>query len=295
MALTWSGLGMNIGGYGTINAEWVTKSCRDIDELLATGFTEIRMGNTDIAFGGATGFAQQVVEYGISVGANMMWGPDQGSVTLTSANWPTYHDTCITRFNEAMARGQKYFSTGNEMEASVDGTTLTISQLFDNHITLAEELQVLKLAAESDIIITYNSTAGQSVVDLWGGKSLIFGAAGSFDMLGFQPYGNGQTDLSGFYTDCKRIWDYFGTDAIITEFNLVTDSGSLTLSQENQMRQMDIRTQMIRGIGFQQAFPYRWKDEANSGKLTIKYVDETLGYKQVYWSFVAGRQWFKNV
>lgn len=290
MSLKWSGLGMNIGGYGTIDSSFVANSITDLDELKKIGFTHVRMGNTDFSFTNATERAKEIVLYGISIGINMMWGPDQDS-TITSSNWDTYHDLVITRFNDAITYGLHRFSIGNEMESSVDGSTMTITQLFDNLISLAEELQVIKASAESDMEITYNSTAGSTVVDLWGSKNLVFGSGGSFDYICFQPYGDGQTDISGFYTDCNRIWGYFGTDAKISEFNLVTDAGSLTISQKQQRREIDKRIAIIRGLGFEEAYFYTWKKTDDNEKLGTKYIG-IEEYKQYYWSFISGREWF---
>lgn len=294
MALKWSGLGMNVGGYGTIDATWpttVSKYYRDLDEIKSAGFTHVRVGNGDWQFGNAYPLSKAITEYAISIGLNTMWGPDQ-SATMTSSNYADYHTAVLAALDYAMGIGLQRFSLGNEMEATNDNTTLTDSQLFDELITTAEACQAAKAAASSSIEITYNSTAGATIVDLWNSKSLSFGS--SFDYICFQPYGNGQTDLSGFKTDCDRIWGYFGTNSKLTEFNLVTDAGTLNISQRRQEQEMGKRIGIIRSIGFEEAYFFTWKKSDNNEKLGTKYITDGDGYKQWYWSLISGRRNFEH-
>lgn len=286
MALKWSGLGMNVGGYGTISLSDVEKYYTDLDEIKRLGFTCVRIGSTDPTFATAFPLSKLMAVYAKSIGLHTTWGLTT-TTELTNSNYETYEDFVLEAAQYAEDNNFDAFEVGNEIESLNDGTTLTDEQLIAKIVATAASCQAI---FSGDI--TYASTAGSSIVDLWISEGITPGT--DLDYLSFNVYGNGQDDLSGFSADAKRIWDGFGTDSIISEFNLVTDNGSLTLSQQRQEEELSKRLSLLRAIGFEQAYFFVWKKSESNEKLGLKYIG-LEEYKQYYWSLIGGRRWFQQV
>jgi len=136
----WSGLGMQL--FST----WDTSKFDSyVDDLLANGFTEIRMDGL--------GYTEWSETYGIQVkaaviravakGINVIWGICSGGVTLTSSNWDTYAAAVLVAAQWSQDNGVFEFQLGNEEEYFNDDDTLTDAQLITNLKSLATDVQAI--------------------------------------------------------------------------------------------------------------------------------------------------------
>lgn len=259
---------MGIGGWGVINADWpktISKYYKEIDIIKSMGYTRIRFGNCPPEYTNAMAMAKAIMLYAVSIGLEVVSGPTKSS-QLTAANWPAYEAEVIAFAQWAQANGLYGVSTGNELESVNDNTTLPDGQLIDN-------LKALSIIVRTHFsgYVTYSSTGGATIVNLWGSKG--FDPNTEFHKLSFNVYGGGQSDLSGFTADCQRIFDHFGTNAEITEFGLVNDNQSLTLTPSQQKSALDARIAAMETIGFQRVTFFTWMMTNPTQVCALKFVE----------------------
>ncbi|GEM_PF-2051934 len=300
MGLKWDGIGLVMGFLGSpinpSNTALLQSIYEDYKLIKQLGFQLMRPGATDPGFVNAYPFSKIMVQYAAEIGfQKIMWGPTWTGFfgPLTAASYPGYHQQVLDALEWAIANGVTEFAIGNEMESEVDNTTLTFAQMIEEIKNTAIACQAIKAAHNSDIKITYTSTAGSLIVNLWISTGITPGV--DLDYICFNPYGANQTDIPGFFTDCKRIWDGFGTLARLSEFNLVIDSQPKTIPPERQEIEISKRIHIIRSLGFEEAYFYVWKKAEGSNPENNSLALSTGGYRDEFWSIFSGRRWFKNV
>lgn len=290
MSIKNSKLGMCIGGYGTIDSSWqdtVSKYYADLDEIKRLGFTHVRIGSTDPTFSNAYPLSKAIAEYAKSIGLHTTWGITNAASTLTAANYSTYEAYVIAAAQYAEAQGFDAFEIANEIESTNDNTTLTDADLIATYLPSTAVLVQAEFSGE----VRCASTSGATIVNLWIAQGITPGT--DIDKLSFNIYGNSQTDLSGFQSDAQRIFDGFGTDSIVSEFNLVTDSGTLSISPSRQEEEMNKRIGILDSIGFERMYAFVWKMTSPSEVCALNQSDDII--KQWYYSLIAGRRSFVTI
>ena len=207
----WSGLGMHI--FPTSDNTWGLSSSFEerVDELLANGFTQLRIDVTYWAEASAVSIAKSAVAIAVSKGAEVIWGVGAGATTLTFANWPDYRQGILDAAQWAQDNGVYEFQLGNEEELHNDDTTLTDAQLRTNLKAVATEVQAIFTRDN----ISYS--CAQDSVNSW-----IAIGKGDIDILAANEY-MGETTFNNntWKTDITNLVNAFGADGTyLTEFSL---------------------------------------------------------------------------
>lgn len=282
--LKWSGLGMGIGGYGTISTSDVQKYYNDLNLIKSLGFTHVRVGSTDVTFGTAITVSQLMAQYAKSIGLFTIWGVTN-VFTLTASNYPNY-DTSVQSFASwAQTNNIDQFEIGNELESTIDNTTLTQTGLITNLKATAVKVQGIFTNGN----VSYGSTGGSTWVNNFISAGITPGT--DFDNISFHFYGANQNDLAGFQSDAQRAYTGFSTNAECGEFNLVTDAGSLSISPDNQEIQMNRRIAILQSIGYSKAYFFVLKKDSSNCPLMS---DDGTTIQQYYYSLISGRRSFLN-
>jgi hypothetical protein len=209
----WSGLGMHI--FPTSDNTYpleLSPSFGDwVDELLANGFTQLRVDSTYWADAGAVAVSKSAVAIAVSKGAEVIWGVGAGATTLTSASWPDFRQGILDAAQWAQDNGVYEFQLGNEEELHNDDTTLTDAQLRTNLKAVATEVQAIFTRDN----ISYS--CAQNSVNSW-----IAIGKGDIDILAANEY-MGETTFNNntWKTDITNLVNAFGSDGTyLTEFSL---------------------------------------------------------------------------
>lgn len=179
-----------------------------IDELLANGFTQIRITISDFNLPDDVDIAKGKVLIAIAKGANATWGIGCSNITLTAANWDSYRNVVLAQAQWAQDNGVYEFVIGNEEERHNDDTTITDAQVRNNIRSLATEVKAIFTNGQ----VTY----GNACLFL---TDWINEGMGDLDQIGWMVYGD-----EDWLNNVDTIISAFGTDrAYINEWNV--DSG----------------------------------------------------------------------
>jgi len=208
----WSGLGMNLfpTSDNTYPLELSPSFGEWVDELLANGFTQLRIGVTYWAEPSAIAIAKSAITIAVSKGAEVIWGVGSGAGTITSANWPDYRAAILAAAQWAQDNGVYKFQLGNEEEVHVDGTTITGADMIVNLKAVATEVQ--EIFTNGNISYSY----GWTYEDDW-----IAAGRGDIDIIAFNNYigGEGYYGGDGWKTTIDNLVAAFGVDhTYLTEF-----------------------------------------------------------------------------
>ena len=235
----WSGLGMQIFPTSdNIYPFELSPSFGDwVDELLANGFTQLRIDSTYWADAGAVAISKSAVAIAVSKGAEVIWGVGAGATTLTSANWPDFRQGILDAAQWAQNNGIYEFQLGNEEELHNDDTTLTDAQLRTNLKAVATEVQAIFTRDN----ISYS--CAQNSVNSW-----IAIGKGDIDILAANEY-MGETTFNNntWKTDITNLVNAFGSDGTyLTEFG--PNCSGLEYYSEDETVQAEAVTEMINYI-----------------------------------------------
>ena len=208
----WTGLGISVYSTSDNPDPWELSDFFEdqIDDLLANGFTDIRIDIVVADNAEANVVSKAAVAIAVGKGVNVIWGVCFWSGgTLTAANWPAHRQLILDAALWAQNNGVSEFIIGNEEENCNDDTTLTDSQLRTNYRSLATDVQAI--FTNGDIIYSY---AWESR-DEWASEG-----KGDIDLLGI----NFSIGGSGVFNDYWKsmlddMVEGIGADGlIITEF-----------------------------------------------------------------------------
>jgi len=205
----WSGLGMNI--FPTSDNTWGLSSSFEerVDELLANGFTQLRIGVNYWAEASAVAIAKSAVTLAVSKGAEVIWGVGSGAGTITATNWLGYRQAILNNAQWAQDNGVYEFQLGNEEEVHVDGSTMTGEQMIINLKDVATEVQAIFTRGN----ISYSFGWGYDVDWIAAGK-------GDIDIIAYNLYMGGDgTYTYPWKSDIDNLINAFGVDGTyLTEF-----------------------------------------------------------------------------
>jgi hypothetical protein len=207
----WSGLGMHLFPTSDNTYPFELSPFFDdwVDELLANGFTQIRIDVTYWADASAIAISKSAITLAVSKGAQVIWGVGAGATTLTSTNWPDFRQAILNAAQWAQDNGVYEFQIGNEEEAHVDGITITGSQMITNLKDVATEVQAIFTRGN----VSYSYVWGYD--DDW-----IAAGKGDIDIIAFNLYIDGEDYYSdGWKTIITNLVNAFGVDGTyLTEF-----------------------------------------------------------------------------
>ena len=232
----WSGLEMCFEDvYDTENFDFY------FDELLANGFTQIRIHIADAFHSKNVDITKEAALAAMAKGFNVLWGAGSSRTTLTAANWNSYVNAVKGYAAWAEANGVYEFLIGNEEERHNDDTTLTDAQLRTNLRALATSVQSIFTKGD----VGYSNSC--EFLSDW----LIEGR-GEIDQLSWMVY----MDETNWKTNIDSIIAAFGTNhTYINEFNL--DSGGYSyysLDEAIQAAGISKMLKYIKASGITRAF-----------------------------------------
>ena len=204
----WSGLGIqtyttsdNVFELSPFFSDW-------IDELLANGFTQIRMDLQWWDYEPVLTLSKSGVTIAVGKGADVIWGVI--GYELTTANWNDHRLAVLDAAQWAQDNGVFEFQLGNEDERHIDGTTLTKAQLIANLKSLATEVQIIFTNGN----ISYSCWAGDNSIYDW-----IAAGKGDIDILASNIYMGGTTFGEEWKTHITDLVAAFGVSGTyLTEF-----------------------------------------------------------------------------
>jgi hypothetical protein len=205
----WSGLQMCLYPW------WDTDICdAQVDTLLANGFTELRFNAMSWLWPEYDKMAKAAAIRAIAKGAKVIWGNGPNSQIITASNWASYRTTTLDLAQWAQDNGIFEFQLGNELEYSVDNTTMTWNQLVANIKVLATDVQAIFTRGN----VSY--TCGQLHISRW-----VSAGKGDLDILASNIYrktGSGDKPWMNYIDSLVSTFGPTGT--AITEFGPHGDS-----------------------------------------------------------------------
>jgi hypothetical protein len=267
----WSGLGMC---YESIyNADMGLH----FDELLANGFTQIRITISDFNLPDDIAIAETAVLAAIAKGADVTWGVGCSNITLTAANWADYRTAVLTAAAWAQANGVYEFVIGNEEERHNDDTTITDAQVRTNIRSLATEVQAIFTNGE----VTY----GNACLYL---SDWINEGIGDLDQIGWMVYGD-----ESWQNNVDTIIAAFGVDhAYINEWNV--DSGGYSWFDGDEVDEVALITQMVdyfKAAGISRAFFFLYTIPFWYGEDTFEVLKEDGTYRLLWSQALLDSAW----
>lgn len=262
MALKWIGNAINVGLYGGYpfytTQDFFDSFRKDMQRLKSSGFTMIRIGGTDPAYGTAYGSSKTCALIALEEGMEVILGITKvvAVAPLSTSNWATHKQNILNLAQWCQDNGVQICSIGNEEEEHINGT-FTVSQIQDNYKSVAVEAQ----AIAPDVTIIYSATAALNRISEWDAKGITPGT--DIDKICFQPYGGNQYDLAGFKTQVTNAYNAFGTDTWITEWNLFYNWGSVTMPEYRKKEETEKRLKIIEESGIERAYYFTYKRDAD--------------------------------
>lgn len=217
-----------------------------IKELLANNITYIRIDIPNYQDVGWVSRSKLCIPYAVSQGVNVVWGVSSTGAgnELTAANWNDYRLASLDAAAWAEANGVYEFQLGNELEGSIDGTTLTAAQLIINLKSLATEVQAVFTRGN----ISYSCMPGSL-------SSWITAGKGDLDILAFNNYMGGLTFNDNWKNYINIAIAAFGSDGTyMTEFSLSYISlDSYSTNEETQLAALNEMINYIKNSGMKRA------------------------------------------
>ena len=206
----WSGLGMGL--FST----YVTSDFDEhIDDLLANGFTELRIDIPDYQDTLWLAQSKAAVKRAVAKGVKVIWGVSSNALnntdyTITAKNWSTFRQAILDAAQWAQANRVFEFQLGNEEEFHVDGDTMTEAQIITNLKSVATEIKAIFTRGKVSYSCAHN------YISEW-----IATGKGNIDILASNVYMGGTTFDDTWKTEIDYLVNAFGADSTyITEFNL---------------------------------------------------------------------------
>jgi hypothetical protein len=182
---------------------------------------------------GSYAFWRKCAQYFHNRGFWVTWGPSTlisaggfGGHGLNSTNWQLHHDFVVAEATYLQQQGIVIdeFCVGNELEAFIDGTTFTLTQLNDNIRQLASDVKAVYSLGKITYSVTDNWVNGTSPIAEWVANGL-----GGLDTISIHVYGfiqNGVVTVNT-YTKIAPMMNAFGNNCYISEFNI--DPGDIRI------------------------------------------------------------------
>jgi hypothetical protein len=271
--MAWSGLGVN---YKAQQSNWNS----DRAYLSSVGVSNYRINlvqtpqpwavgtpSTSGSYANVNAFWRMAAQNFVMANCWVTWGiaaPQNNNLPITSSNWGLYHDAVVAEATYLQSTGTALgdFTLGNELEALVDGTTVTVPILH----TYLRQLALDVKAVYSLSPISYGCyDTGGTVYSEW-----ISNGLGGLDYLSIHIYGNVRTSQSypyvtnGEYSEVQEMVNAFGSKVYISEFNIdASNSNILLLNTEQAVTQMRKFYKMILSTGISKALVYSWVGNLN--------------------------------
>lgn len=300
----WSGLGVN---YKAAQANWTA----DIAYFNSIGLNTIRPAlYATPAAGWAVGtpnpagsvsdinaYWRLCAQTFKTAGFYVTWGnaaPEGGSGAglLTATRWTQFHDGVIAEATYLKNQGIVFddFNIGNELEAFVDGSTITVSQLQDNVKQLATDIKAI--SGWNNLMPISYSTAdfSDTTYASWISKGL-----GNLDFISIHQYASNTTAQNYIYqnhggiSSMAAIIAAFPGKVYVSEFGLEASNARLLLYTPEQLRYyMKKMYPQIIASGVPRAIVYSWVGNLNADDLfAMKNMD---GSYNPAWDVLLGNK-----
>lgn len=275
----WSGLGMNYGNDFDLTEVNVAS---DLDEIKAAGITKIRIAIPGFLIDSSyIDYCHNVIAAAQNRSLETLWGLTAGATTMTSSNWSDYSNAVKVQALWGQNNGLDAFCIGNELEAKIDGSTLTAPQLKNNLRTLATECQAIFTRGRISYAVSQGNQAG------WITENNLE----DIDDLTVNVYGS-YTNTGNFKTKLTDMVNAFGERTYITEWNLDSTWSNFVNTDEWETREIAARQEIVKDSGVSKAYFFTWR-MAND-EFSVQKED---GAKSLWWNVLStnnGRRYFIN-
>ena len=251
----WSGLGIGLFSEGK-SAKTASQFDNNVDELLANGFTELRIDIPDYQDNSQMTPSKAAVKRAIAKGAKVIWGVSSNSFnnlahTITDKNWSKFRQAILDAAQWAQDNGVYEFQLGNEEEDHVDGITMTYIQLISAMKSVATDVQEIFTSGK----ISYSCS--QWAIQDWSFDK------GNIDILASNIYMGGDTFNDDWKTRITTLVNAFGADG-----TYLTEFGPSYISLDNYSTDEAVQaagvTEMIEYIkasGIERAFYFCYQND----------------------------------
>ena len=245
----------------------------DVDTMLANGFTDLRIDIPSYQHPDMQ-WSKAMVIRTIAKGAKVVWGvssnPDDNSdYLITASNWPAFRQAILDNAQWAQDNGVFEFQLGNEEEAHIDGTTITVSQLIANLKSVATEVKQIFINGN----VSYSCR--HDYISDW-----VIAGKGDIDLLASNIYRTGTIYDEPWQEEIDSLVNAFGVDGTyITEFNISWSTlDNYSTDEAVQATALAEMIDYIKTSGIKRAYYFCWK-----GELGVVKDDETY---RLLWSQV---------
>jgi hypothetical protein len=224
-----------------------------VDDLLANGFTQLRI---DIpSWDGEAGVAisKTAVTAAVAKGAQVIWGVSFGDSGITAANWNAYSAAVQVQAQWAQDNGVYEFQIGNELELNHDGS-ITDAQIRANLKTLATAVQGIFTRGNISYSFDPDAAAG------W-----IAAGRGDIDLMAFNCYrGGGGVFDDNWKTVLTALVTAFGPDhTYVSELGpSATSLADYSADETIQAAAVAEMIEYIRASGMTRAFNFNYYDDS---------------------------------
>lgn len=219
-----------------------------VDDLIANNIFLLRVDIPDYQNVAKLAQSKDAVTRAIAKRMKIIWGVNSNkgnnpAYELTAANWGDFEAAVLDAAAWAEANGVYEFQLGNELEASIDGTTLTSAQLIINLKALATAVQAVYTIGN----ISY--TCSNSHINNW-----VVATRGDIDFLASNIY-RGSMTSSLWQSQINQLVAGFGIDhTYITEFSLSPISlDTYSTNEETQLIDLEYILNYIKNSGINRA------------------------------------------
>lgn len=271
----WEGMGMNYGQdflNGSYNA---TTANNDLARMWNLGIRKLRIAMSDYTYTAGVNATKSLALAAKQRGFYVMWGVTHpGFGTLKNSQWDAYCDAVAAEAIWANDNGIDEFQVGNEIEYS---ETIQPAGTFTDSVTKIQGLATrcrplferkLSYSVGQDTkegFVEYNPT------DLTGWRTL---GKGDLDYLCYNVYGSGGS-FADFQVKINLMFETFGADLHITEWNLHSSFNSFPATEEVQAERIHERLLFMQELGISQTYFFAWRWDTTGSKQFALRVNNT--------------------
>lgn len=200
-------LGMNVCATSDNKYQLSDFLGKQIDDLLYSGFTNIRTGLFNWNSDSAIAREKEAILLIVSKGAYCIAGVSSGAVTLTSINWASYCNKTLELAQWAQDNGVSEFQIGNEEETH---TSINQATLRNNIRKLATDVK--KVFKRN---VSYSLVGDTKWINPW-----LLEGKGDLDLLAFNCY-RGGIEFGDMWKELvDKMTAKFGNEMYISEFSV---------------------------------------------------------------------------
>lgn len=278
--MIWSGLAM-----GQVFESDLVRMTNQCNTLLSYGITDIRVSLPDYTVN-TTVFHNAIIT-ALNLGMHVIWGVSSNPTVITAANWPAFRAKVLIEAQWCQDNGVTEFQIGNEEEAHVDNTTMTVATVRNNLKTLATDVQAIFTRGN----VSYSPASLVNTAEWISAWNSL--GKGDLDTLGLNVYRDtGSLFDTAWKTNIDNLYANWGTNCFISEWSVSYRSlNTWSTQQERQAMGIAEMLDYIQASGIPKAYFFAWESSS------FGVFDGNTTYK-LLWNILTmrnKRRWFDNI